>query len=63
MPSAIFLIPGLGAQGGEPGSLGPALGDHPASILAPASRSIANADDPGAAADALRAALWSLTQA
>jgi orotidine-5'-phosphate decarboxylase len=63
MPSAIFLIPGLGAQGGEPARLAPALGEHPASILAPASRSIANAPDPGAAAEALRTALWSLTEA
>lgn len=61
MPSAVFLIPGLGAQGGDPAALGPALGEHPASILVPASRSIAGAEDPAAAAEALRAQLWSLT--
>ena len=62
MPQAVFLIPGIGAQGGDPAALGPALGDHPASILAPASRSIAETEDPGAAAEALRAQLWSLTE-
>ena len=63
MPTSVFLIPGVGAQGGNARDLAPALGEHPASILVPASRSIANADDPGAAADALRAELWSLTGA
>ena len=63
MPTSVFLIPGVGAQGGQAGDLGPALGGHPASILVPASRSIANAEDPGAAAEALRAELWSLTGA
>ncbi len=63
MPASVFLIPGVGAQGGRPGDLGPALGSHPASILVAASRSIAGAGDPGAAAEALRAELWSLTEA
>ncbi len=63
MPTSVFLIPGVGAQGGNASDLAPALGEHPASILVPASRSIANADDPGAAAEALRAELWSLTGA
>ena len=61
MPAAIFLIPGVGAQGGDASALGPALGSHPGSILVPASRSIAGAEDPRAAAEALRAELWSLT--
>lgn len=61
MPTSIFLIPGVGAQGGRPSDLGPALGAHPASILVAASRSIAGADDPAAAADALRAELWELS--
>ena len=61
MPTSIFLIPGVGAQGGKPSDLGPALGAHPASILVAASRSIAGADDPAAAADALRAELWELS--
>ena len=60
MPRAIFLIPGVGAQGGRVEDLGPALGDSPASILVTASRSIADAPDPAAAADELRAALWAL---
>lgn len=63
MPAAIFLIPGVGAQGGRPSDLGPALGSHPASILVAASRSIATAADPAAAAEALRTELWSLTAA
>jgi orotidine-5'-phosphate decarboxylase len=61
MPDSIFLIPGVGAQGGKPEDLGPALAsDRPASILVAASRSIAKADDPAAAAEELRAAVWSL---
>jgi orotidine-5'-phosphate decarboxylase len=61
MPDAIFLIPGVGAQGGRPQNLAPALAPGlPASILVPAARSIADADDPGAAAEELRAALWAL---
>jgi orotidine-5'-phosphate decarboxylase len=60
MPRAIFLIPGVGAQGGQVSDLGPALGPHPASILVAASRSIAGAPDPGQAAEELRAALWGL---
>ena len=63
MPSSVFLIPGVGAQGGDAGELGPALGAHPASILVTASRSIASAPDPREAAEALRAQLWSLTSA
>jgi orotidine-5'-phosphate decarboxylase len=60
MPTAIFLIPGVGAQGGRIEDLGPAVGLHPASVLVTASRSIADAADPGAAARELRAALWDL---
>jgi orotidine-5'-phosphate decarboxylase len=62
MPYAIFLIPGVGAQGGRPEDLGPALApDSPASILVAAARSIAGADDPAAAAEELRQSLWALT--
>jgi orotidine-5'-phosphate decarboxylase len=61
MPTSVFLIPGVGAQGGTAADLAPALGAHPASILVPASRSIAGAEDPGAAAEALRAELWALS--
>ncbi len=60
MPASIFLVPGVGAQGGRVGDLGPALGGHPASLLVTASRSLADAADPAAAADQLRAALWGL---
>ena len=59
MPDAIFLIPGVGAQGGRPEDLGPALAPgRPASILVAAARSIARAPDPAAAAEELRSALW-----
>jgi orotidine-5'-phosphate decarboxylase len=61
MPDSVFLIPGIGAQGGKPEDLGPALvPGRPASILVAASRSIARADDPAAAAEDLRAAVWGL---
>lgn len=54
MPAAIFLLPGVGAQGGSVADLGPAFSDHPASALVTASRSIAGAADPAAAAARLR---------
>jgi orotidine-5'-phosphate decarboxylase len=61
MPDAVFLIPGVGAQGGRPEDLGPALAPgKPASILVAAARSIAGAEDPAAAAEELREALWAL---
>lgn len=61
MPDSVFLIPGVGAQGGKPEDLGPALAvGRPAAVLVAASRSIAGADDPAAAAEELRAAVWSL---
>ena len=60
MPRSIFLLPGVGAQGASASALGPALGEHPASILVPVSRGISAAPDPGAAATALRDELWSL---
>jgi orotidine-5'-phosphate decarboxylase len=63
MPDSIFLIPGIGAQGGKPEDLGPALASgRPASVLVAAARSIAGAEDPAAAAQELRAAVWSLTR-
>jgi orotidine-5'-phosphate decarboxylase len=62
MPSAVFLIPGIGAQGGRPEALGPALIEgRPASILVAAARSIAGAEDPGAAASELRDAVWAIS--
>jgi len=61
MPMAILLIPGVGAQGGRPEDLAPALVEgEPASILVAAARSIAGADDPAAAAAELRDAVWRL---
>ena len=69
MPRAIFLLPGVGAQGGTVEDLGAAFAPHPAAGLVTASRSIVDAytergGDPAAAAAAaaeeLRAAAWSL---
>jgi orotidine-5'-phosphate decarboxylase len=61
MPDSVFLIPGIGAQGGKPEDLGPARAPgRPASVLVAAARSIAGADDPAAAAEELRDAVWSL---
>jgi orotidine-5'-phosphate decarboxylase len=67
MPNAIFLLPGVGAQGGAVDDLAPAFARHPGAGLIAASRSIVNAHeqsggDPAAAAaeaaEALRAAAW-----
>jgi orotidine-5'-phosphate decarboxylase len=63
LPRSIFLVPGVGAQGGRAADLGPAFGEHPASVLVNASRSIAGADDPGGAARDLRDELWHLAGA
>ena len=69
MPRAIFLLPGVGAQGGDPAALGAAFRPHPAAGLVTASRSIVNAHadrggDPAVAArdaaQALQAATWRL---
>jgi orotidine-5'-phosphate decarboxylase len=43
MPHASFLIPGIGAQGGEVADLAPAFAPGPAGGLIAASRSIVNA--------------------
>ena len=58
MPDQVFLLPGVGAQGGTPQALGPAFGGRPAGALVSASRSIIYADDPARAADELRTAVW-----
>ncbi|MEA2411479.1 MAG: orotidine-5-phosphate decarboxylase [Thermoleophilaceae bacterium] len=67
MPRAIFLLPGVGAQGGSAQDLGPAFANHPAGGLISASRSIVGAHtqrggDPAraaaAAAEELRRAAW-----
>ena len=67
MPNAIFLLPGVGAQGGNVHDLAPAFAKHPAGGLIAASRSIVGAhkqrggDPARAAAEAaeeLRKAAW-----
>jgi orotidine-5'-phosphate decarboxylase len=67
MPRAIFLLPGVGAQGGRVEDLAAAWAPHPAAGLVAASRSIVDAHrDRGgepavaaaAAAEELRAAAW-----
>ncbi len=62
MPDSIFLVPGVGAQGGRVDDLRPAFGSHPASVLVTASRSIAQAREPSLAARDLRDAVRSLTR-
>ena len=63
MPRSIFLIPGVGAQGGRPDALGPAFSAGPASALIAASRGISAAEDPRAAAENLRSAVWDVSTA
>jgi orotidine-5'-phosphate decarboxylase len=63
MPRAIFLIPGVGAQGGRAEDLGGAFAAGPASALVAASRSIAGSGDPAGAAAELRDAVWEVSAA
>ena len=63
MPAAIFLLPGVGAQGGAAEQLGAAFAPGPAAGLITASRSICGAADPGAAAAGLRDQVWSIASA
>jgi orotidine-5'-phosphate decarboxylase len=58
MPHSIFLMPGVGAQGGRPELLGAAFGPGPGSGLVAVSRAIATDQDPAAAAERLRATVW-----
>jgi orotidine-5'-phosphate decarboxylase len=70
MPRAVFLLPGIGAQGGRVEDLAPAFAPHRAAGLVTASRSIATAHEAGpdrtpadaarAEAERLRAAAWAL---
>jgi orotidine-5'-phosphate decarboxylase len=69
MPRAVFLLPGVGAQGGDVADLAPAFATSPAGGLVTASRSIVGAHEtrgghPATAARAeaetLRALAWSL---
>lgn len=70
MPAAPFLLPGVGAQGGDVRALGAAFAPGRAAGLVTASRSIAHAHEQGAGAPAdaaraeaerLREAAWGLT--
>jgi orotidine-5'-phosphate decarboxylase len=61
MPRAVFLVPGVGAQGGRPELLGAAFAPGRAGALVAASRSIAADPDPAAAAERLRAAVWEVS--
>jgi orotidine-5'-phosphate decarboxylase len=63
MPRSVFLIPGVGAQGGRPELLGAAFAAGPASGLVAASRGIAAAPDPAAAAEGLRSTIWRISTA
>jgi orotidine-5'-phosphate decarboxylase len=63
MPRSLFLIPGVGAQGGRPELLGAAFAAGPASALIAASRGIAADPDPAAAAERLRATVWGASTA
>jgi orotidine-5'-phosphate decarboxylase len=69
MPRTPFLLPGVGAQGGDVASLAPAFAPGRAGGLVTASRSIANAgetsgSDPAEAArgeaERLRETAWAL---
>ncbi len=63
MPHQVFLLPGVGAQGGRPEDLGPAFGGRAAGALVSASRSIIYAEDPAKAAAALRDTVWAAWEA
>jgi orotidine-5'-phosphate decarboxylase len=63
MPRAIFLVPGVGAQGGQPERLGAAFAPGRAAALVAASRGIAAAADPVLAAETLRRAVWDISTA
>jgi orotidine-5'-phosphate decarboxylase len=70
MPRTPFLLPGIGAQGGDVAALAPAFAPGRAGGLVTASRSIANAYEQGdqppedaarAEAERLREQAWTLT--
>jgi orotidine-5'-phosphate decarboxylase len=63
MPRSVFLLPGVGAQGGDPVLLGAAFAPGPAGAIVSSSRGIAGAADPAAAAEELRATLWAISNA
>jgi orotidine-5'-phosphate decarboxylase len=68
MPHAVFLLPGIGAQGGRAEDVAPAFGGRRAAALVTASRSIATAALEAGSADAalpaaerLRDAAWRIS--
>jgi orotidine-5'-phosphate decarboxylase len=61
MPRSVFLLPGVGAQGGDPKLLGAAFAPGPAGAIVSSSRGIAGAPDPAAAAAELRETLWEIS--
>jgi orotidine-5'-phosphate decarboxylase len=63
MPRAVFLLPGVGAQGGRPELLGAAFAAGPASGIVTSSRGIAGDPDPAAAAERLRVTAWEVSGA
>ena len=63
MPRSVFLLPGVGAQGGDPKLLGAAFAPGPAGAIVSSSRGIAGAPDPAAAAAELRSTLWEISNA
>ena len=63
MPAAIFLIPGVGAQGGKAEDLAAAFAPGRAAALVAASRSIAQDPDPATAAERLREQVWEVSAA
>jgi orotidine-5'-phosphate decarboxylase len=62
MPEAIFLLPGVGAQGGKAEDLAPAFAPGPQYGLVTASRSIVGAGSGGDHAAAARAAAAQLRE-
>ena len=70
MPRSVFLLPGVGAQGGRVELLAPAFAPGPAAALVAASRTIVDAaleagavDAARTAAEGLREATWRTAQA
>ena len=61
MPRSIFLLPGVGAQGGRPRSSAPAFAPGAPRRLVAASRSIAGDPDPAARARAPAGAVWEVS--
>jgi orotidine-5'-phosphate decarboxylase len=63
LPQTPFLLPGIGAQGGEPAGVAAAFAAGPAGGLVSASRSVIFADDPATEAERLAREVWDVAQA